>query len=214
MGAAPQPPSEPHHDRANLKAQHSQAYDVYFTVSGGPRFVLWNTNHGVTVGENGISFAVDGQARTCAFADVAGVHLSSGSVGRDIIDQCKIELASGDTITVSNAASKGLPNTEQTQIYRDFVYDLHGRLAGAGQSKISFTAGMSGLRYKGLLVTLIIAGLFFVATPLVLAIVTGDFQALMLVGAGAFFVWPFMRVLSNNTPRNYTPDALPDELIS
>ena len=59
-----------------------------------------------------------------------------------------------------------------------------------------------------------IAGLFFVATPLVLAILTGDMKALMLVGAGALFVWPFMRVLSNNTPRNYTPDALPDELIS
>jgi hypothetical protein len=169
----------------NLKAQHSQAYDVYFTVSGGPRFVLWNTNHGITDRENGMTFAVDGQTRTCAFSDVAGIHLGSVSVGRDIIDQCKIELASGDTITVSNAASKGFPNKEQTQIYRDFVYDLHGRLAGAGQSKISFTAGMSDLRYKGLFVTLMIAGLFFVATPLVLAVLTGDMKALMLVGAGA-----------------------------
>jgi hypothetical protein len=198
----------------NLKAQHSKTYDIYFTVSGGPRFVFWNTNHGITVGENGISFGIDGQTRTCTFADVAGIHLNSGSVGGDIIDSCKIELASGDTITVSNAASKGFPNQDQTQIYRDFIYDLHGRLAGAGQSKISFTAGMSGLRYKGLFVTLVIAGLFFVATPFVLAILTGDMKALMLVGAGALFVWPFMRVLSNNTPRNYTPDALPDELLS
>ncbi len=109
---------------------------------------------------------------------------------------------------------EGLSDKEQTQIYRDFVCDLHGRLAGAGQSRISFTAGMSDLRYKGLFVTLMIAGLFFVATPLVLAILTGDMKALMLVGAGALFVWPFMRVLSNNTPRNYTPDVLPDELIS
>jgi hypothetical protein len=202
----------------NLEAQHSQAYDVYFTVSGGPRFVMWNTNHGITVGETGMSFAVDGQTRTCAFADIAGVHLSSGSVGRDIIDQCKIEHTSGDTITISNAASRGFSNKEQTQIYRDFVYDLHGRLAGAGAGqgigKISFTAGMSGPRYKGLFVTLVIAGLFFVATPLALAIVTHDMEALMLVGAGALFVWPFVRVLSNNTPRNYKPDALPDELVS
>ena len=198
----------------NLKAQHSQAYDVYFTVSGGPRFVLWNTNHGITVGENGMSFAVDGQTRTCAFAAIAGVHLSSGSVGGDTIDSCKIELSSGDTITVSNAASKGLPNQEQTQLYRDFVYDLHGRLAGAGQSKISFTAGMSSTRYNVALVTLIIAGLFFIATPLVLALITGDAHALILMGTGAFLVWPFMRVVGNNTPRNYTPDALPDELIS
>jgi len=202
----------------DLKAQHSQAYDVYFTVSGGPRFVLRNTNHGITVGENGISFSVDGQARTCAFTEVAGIHLSSGSVGGDTIDSCKIELASGDTVTVSNAASKGLPNQEQTQIYRNFVYDLHGRLAGAGAGqsigKISFTAGMSSTRYNFALVTLIIAGLFFVATPLVLALITGDAHALILMGTGAFLVWPFMRVVGNNTPRNYTPDALPDELLS
>jgi hypothetical protein len=69
-------------------------------------------------------------------------------------------------------------------------------------------------RYKGAVVVMVIAGLFFVATPLVLALITGDLQALMLMGAGVFFVWPFMRLVSNNTPRNYTPDALPDELIS
>ena len=200
----------------NLKAQHSQAYDVYFTVSGGPRFVMWNTNHGITVGETGMSFAVDDQPRTCAFADIASIHLSSGTAGEDVIDQCKIAFNTGDTITVSNATSGGLSNNEQTQIYRDFVHDLHGRLAGAGQSigKISFTAGMSGGRYNFALITLIIAGLFFIATPLVLALITGDAHALILMGTGAFLVWPFMRVVGNNTPRNYTPDALPDELIS
>ena len=200
----------------NLKAQHSQAYDVYFTVSGGPRFVMWLTNHGITVGETGISFAVDGQTRTCAFADIAGVHLSSGAVGEDVIDQCKIAFNAGNTITVSNVASRGLPNQEQTQIYRDFICDLHSRLAdaGAGQSKISFTAGMSSGRYNFALVTLIVAGLFFIATPLVLAVITGDAHALILMATGGFLVWPFMRVVGNNTPRNYTPDALPDELLS
>jgi len=197
----------------NLKAQHSQAYDVYFTVSGGPRFVMWNTNHGITVDENGMSFAVDGQARTCAFADVAGVHLSSGAAGENVIDQCKIAFNTGNTITVSNATSGGLSNKEQTQLYRTFVYDLHSRLA-AGHDTIRFTAGMSSTRYNFALVTLIIAGLFFIATPLVLALMTGDAHALILMGTGAFLVWPFMRVVGNNTPRNYTPDALPDELIS
>jgi hypothetical protein len=198
----------------NLKAQHSQAYDVYFTVSGGSRFVMWNTNHGITVGENGMSFAVDGQMQSITFADIAAIHLSSGTAGEDVIDQCKIEFNPGNSITVSNTTSGGLSNKEQTQIYRNFVYDLHGRLAGAGQSRISFTAGMSGTRYNVALIALIVAGLFLVLTPLVLALVTGDAHALILMGTGAFLVWPFMRVVGNNTPRNYTPDALPDELLS
>jgi hypothetical protein len=198
----------------NLQAQRSQAYDVYFTVSGGPRFVMWNNNHGVTVSDRDISYSVDSKLRTIAFTEIAAIHLNSGTVGEDTIDQCKIEFNSGDTITVSNATSSGLPNKEQTQIYRDFVYGLHGRLAAAGHDTIRFVAGMSGTRYKGAFVVAIIAGLFFIALPLVLAIVTGDAHALILTGTGAFLIWPFMRMLRNNTPRNYTPDALPDELIS
>jgi tetrahydromethanopterin S-methyltransferase subunit F len=198
----------------NLQAQHSQLYDLYFTVSSGPRFVMWITNHGVTVGDGDMSFSVDSKPRTIAFADIAAIHLSSANVGQDVIDQCKIEFNSGDTITISNATSGGLPNKEQTQIYRSFVQDLHGRLAAAGRNTIRFTAGMSGTRYKGAMIVVVIAALFFVVTPLVLAIITGDGHALILMGTGAFFVWPFMRLLSNNTPRNYTPDRLPDELIS
>ncbi|HUC51886.1 MAG TPA: hypothetical protein VMA30_21065 [Xanthobacteraceae bacterium] len=198
----------------NLQAQRLQAYDVYFTVSGGPRFVMWNNNHGVTVSDRDISYSVDGKLLTIAFTEIAAIHLNNGTVGENTIDQCKIEFNSGATITVSNATSSGLPNEEQTRIYRDFVYGLHGRLAAVRHDTIRFVAGMSGTRYKGAFAVAIIAGLFFIALPLVLAIVTGDAHALILTGSGAFLIWPFMRILRNNTPRNYTPDALPDELIS
>jgi tetrahydromethanopterin S-methyltransferase subunit F len=198
----------------NLQAAHSQVHDVYFTTAGSRRFALWLSNHGITLDDHGLSYSVDGNAQTIAFTNIAAIRLSTGTAGEDVIDQCKIEPKSGDAITVSNVTSSGLSNKEQRQAYRDFVYDLHGRLAGNGFDKIRFTAGMSSGRYKGAVVTMVIAGLFFVVTPLVLAIVTGDMHALIIMGTGAFFVWPFMRLVSNNTPRNYTPDALPDELIS
>lgn len=197
-----------------LQAHHSQTYDVYFTVSGGPRFVLWLKNHGITVGDRDFCYSVDGNVRRMAYNDIAAIHLSNGAVGGDIIDQCKIALSSGDTITVSNAAPGGLPNQEQTQAYRDFVRDLHGRLAACDHGRISFMAGMSTARYKGAFAAIVIAGLFFVATPLMLAMITGDVHALILMATGAFFIWPFMRMLSHNMPRYYTPEALPDELIS
>ena len=198
----------------NLQAAHSQLHDVYFTAAGTRRFKLWLTNHGIMVGDNGLSYSVDGHPRSIAFTDIAAIHLSTGAVGEDVIDQCKIELASGDALTVSNVNASGLPNKVQTQAYRDFVHDLHSRLAGQGADRIRFTAGMSSLRYKGAMVTMVIAGLIFVLTPLVLAVVTGDMHALFLMGAGALFVWPFMRLVGNNTPRSYTPNALPEELIS
>jgi hypothetical protein len=199
----------------DLKPVSSQLYDVYFTVPGGPRFVWRIATHGITVGEHGIAYAVNDRPRTAEFGDISAIHLSSASAGGgDVTDQCRIEFKNGDAITVSNVTANGLPKSAQTQVYRAFVHDLHSRIVTSGHDDIRFTAGMPSGRYKGALVVMVIAGLFFVATPLVLALITGDMQALILMGTGVFFVWPFMRLVSNNTPRNYTPDALPDELIS
>jgi hypothetical protein len=203
----------PHLD---LKAASSQLYDVYFTVPGSRRLVWRNPNHGVTVSDSGIAYTANDIPRTAAFTDFAAIHLSTAALGNasNVIDQCRIEFNSGDAITIANGAANGLPDEAQTRIYRDFVRDLHGRLVATGHDTISFTAGMSQTRYTGAMVVLVIAALFFVVTPLVLAFVTGDPHALILMGTGIFLVWPFMRLVSHNTPRSYTPDALPNELIS
>jgi hypothetical protein len=203
----------PHLD---LKAASSQLYDVYFTVPGSRRLVWRNPNHGVTVSDSGIAYTANDVPRIMGFTDFAAIHLSTAALGNasNVVDQCRIEFNSGDAITIANSAANGLPDEAQTRIYRDFIRDLHGRLVATGHDTISFTAGMSQTRYTGAMAVLVIAALFFVVTPLVLAFVTGDPQALILMGTGIFLVWPFMRLVSHNTPRSYTPDALPDELIS
>jgi hypothetical protein len=199
-----------------LQRADTQTYDAYFTVAGGPRFFWRIPTHGVTVSDSGIAYTVNDSLRTAAFSTISAIHLSTAALGNasSVIDQCRIEFNDGGTITISNGTSNGLPDTAQTRIYRDFVRDLHGRLVASGHDGISFTAGMSQGRYKGAIVTMVIAGLFFVVTPLVLTLVTGDPHALIPMGMGVLLVWPFMRLISNNTPRHYTPDSLPDELMS
>jgi hypothetical protein len=199
-----------------LQRAVTQSYDVFFTVAGGPRLVWRIPTHGITVSDSGIAYTVNDSARTSAFTKIAAIHLSTAALGNasNVIDQCKIQFSDGGTITISNATSNGLPNAAQTHIYRDFVRDLHGRLVASGHDTIRFTAGMSSWRYKGAIITMIIAGLFFVVTPLGITLFTGDPQALIPMGMGVLLVWPFMRLISNNTPRNYTPDSLPDELMS
>jgi hypothetical protein len=199
-----------------LQRAATQSYDVYFVVPGSPRFVWRIPTHGITVSDSGIAYTVDDSSRTAAFTDIAAIHLSTAALGNasNVIDQCRIEFNDGGTITISNAAANGLPKDPQTKIYRDFVRDLHGRLVASGPDTIRFTAGMSSGRYKGALVTMIVAGLFFIVTPLGITIITGDPHALIPMAMGALLIWPFMRLISNNTPRNYTPDALPDELMS
>jgi hypothetical protein len=130
------------------------------------------------------------------------------------IDQCKIDFIDGSAIVVSNATASGLPNAAQRPVYRGFVRDLHTHLAHRDGGTVRFTAGMAPWRYKLLMVTLIVAGLFFFLTPLGLTLFTGDWQALILAATGVAFVWPFVLLLMKSAPRAYQPDRLPDELLS
>jgi hypothetical protein len=201
---------------AARQSGNPKLHDVYFTVTGGSRFFLRNPNHGITVSDDGLAWTVDGRDNTVAFGDIVAVHLQTAALGnaQQIIDQCKIEFANGAALNISNTGTSGLPKAEQTPIYRDFVLDLHARLVAHEHGAIRFTAGMAPWRYKGLLVTMIIAGILFLAVPFVLVLVTGDLHGLWLMLGGLGLGWPLVKLLQNNTPRDYTPDRLPDELLS
>lgn len=192
------------------------SHNVYFYVAGGPRFVLRNANHGVTVSDEGLSFTANGCVRTIGFGAIGAIHIQTAALGNadNILDQCKIEFSDGPAITASNATATGLPDQAQTSIYRDFVQDLHARLAQRSAAGIRFTAGMAPWRFKALFATMIAAGLLFVAAPLGIAMFTGDWHALIVMGMGISLCWPVTRLMMNNAPRDYTPDRLPGELLS
>jgi hypothetical protein len=198
-----------------LSRASPQTHDVYFAAPGF-RFYWSNPNHGITVGDDGLAFTVDGTPRAIGWSDIAAVHLQIAALGTaaNTIDQCKIDFTDGSAIVVSNATSSGLPSVAQTPLYRDFVRDLHAHLAPRASGAIRFSAGMAAWRYRALMITLVIAGLFFIVTPLGLTLFTGDWHALILAGTGVAFVWPFVLLLSKSAPRAYSPDALPDELLS
>ena len=63
------------------------------------------------------------------------------------------------------------------------------------------------------LVAAILLGLIIVAVPLALVLITGETRAFLLLVAGAVLALPLARMVKANTPRPYTPDALPDELM-
>jgi hypothetical protein len=59
----------------------------------------------------------------------------------------------------------------------------------------------------------VVAVLFFVATPVILLLITGDMQALWITLAGAGMVYPLIRSAKANEPRNYRCEYLPDDLV-
>jgi len=97
---------------------------------------------------------------------------------------------------------------------RDFVRDFHARLTTHGCAAIRFTAGMAQWRYRMLFGTVIVAALLFIVTPIGLLLVTGDLHILIPMAMGLSLCWPLTRLMMNNTPRDYTPDRLPEELLS
>jgi hypothetical protein len=188
-------------------------YDVYLTA-GGRRFYFRNDNHGVTLDDARIAWTYDGRTEKAPLSDIVAVHLQSGGSWQNVIDQCEIAFATGDTVTVSNAGASGVPDDGQTPIYRDFVRDLHRRLAARGAGAIRFTAGYRPLNYRVVLVGAVLLGMICVALPLVLLAITGEFKVLGLLVGGVVLCWPLARMVQNNAPREYQPQKLPDELLS
>ena len=197
--------------------QNQRSYDVYFFVAGGSRLVLRNPNHGIALDDDGIAWTSAGTAYRQSYDSVAAVHLQTAALGNaaNVIDQCKIEFVESPAVTISNASSSGLPDQAQTPLYRDFVRDFHTRLATHGcGAKIRFTAGMAQWRYRMLFATMIVAALLFIVTPIGLLAITGDLHILIPMAMGVSLCWPLTRLMMNNTPRGYTPDRLPEELLS
>jgi hypothetical protein len=191
----------------------TRTYDVYLTTSAR-RFYFRNPNHGVTLTNDKIGWTFDDTTDEALFANIVAVHLQSGGDWRNVIDQCTIELSDGLTLSITNGNSGGLPDDTQVPLYRDFVRDLHRRLAARKSASIRFTAGTTPGRYQVVLVCAILLGIICVALPFVLVFITGQLKALGLLIAGGFLCWPLAKMVQNNTPRAYRPEQIPEELLS
>ena len=199
-----------------MTAPASQTYDLSFVLPG-KRFFWKNPNVGVTITDAGaescLTWQNEGRAESRLWTDIVAVKLTSANVGRDTIDQCRITFRDGGWIVVSDTGASGLLDAGRTPTYRAFVGALHARLAQAPAGTISFHAGASEGRYKAMQVVLVIAALFFVATPLVLLMLVGDWRILGILAGGAGLIWPFWKLAQNNRPRSYDPRRPPNELM-
>jgi hypothetical protein len=107
----------------------------------------------------------------------------------------------------------GAGDDGQAGLYRDFVLDLHARLAALGNSSIAFTGGFGEARYKFGIGLMIVVGLFFLALPLVLMLITGETKILYTLYCAVLLAWLLYKVVVANRPQAYDPRSPPEELI-
>jgi hypothetical protein len=193
-------------------AEGSRTYDLCINVAG--RRLFWrNPNHGITLGIDAIAWIMDGSAMEMAYGNIVAVHLNSAGQ-KTTVDQCTITFADGSGLLIVNADPGGYRDAERATRYRDFVRDLHARLASDRYPEIRFTAGVPRWRY------MVMLGLAIAAAPMFALAGLGGYlfyhlwNGLFLLVAGEYFCWRLGRRALTNAPRDYAPDRLPEELLT
>ena len=130
-------------------AENPRTYDLCINIAG--RRLYWrNRNHGVTLGRDTLRWNMDGEANDAAYGDIAAVHLDSAGL-KVVADRCTITLADGRALQIVNTDPGGYSSSERKALYRDFVRDLHSRLAAARYPQIRFTEGWNLWRCQAVL---------------------------------------------------------------
>lgn len=189
---------------------NERSYDLY--LSAGLSFHWSNPNHGVTLADARIIWTIDGETQEAKLASIVQIRLQTGGNAQDVVAMCLVSFADGYVLTVYNSSAQGLPDSGQAAIYREFVRDLHRRLAVA-KVPVDCVAGYTEGRYQVVLVSGVLLGLIVVVLPFVLLLVTGEAKALYLLGAGIFLFWPLYRMVQANKPHRYDPADLPEDLL-
>lgn len=188
-------------------------YDLAFGTSSRS-YLFRNPNRGVSLTDERISWVLEGAADSAPYNNVASVHLQTGGDWRNAVSHCAITFADRHVLTVTNATATGVSDDDSSRVYRDFVFDLHARLVSSKTERtVRYLAGYQGARYAIMLGCTMILGGIFVILPLLLLIRLGRFEILLTLFAGVGLMWPLVKMISNNMPRDYSPKALPNELL-
>jgi len=198
-------------------AADARTHEVYF-YAGKRRFsYLRMPNRGVTLDDDGVSWPADKQAVQKPYSDIVAVHLDTASAAGKVSRRCIVEFNDATVLCAANGPAIGRPEQMAAQPYRDFVRDLHRRLAARSHQAVRFTTGMgrTGMGRVGLAVLLVflIVGFLFDGAILVMAAVNRDLNSLYVA---LFCLLVFVAVaafLRRIRPRRYPPDKVPEDQL-
>lgn len=184
-----------------------------FTITGKPGIRWKLKDEGIAIEGDSLYWQKGEVPNTAALKNVREVRLMIGQTKDGVIGTCLITFRNLAELTVSSASAFGLPDDERAPVYAEFVNDLHTRLAAFKENQVAYFGGVSASRFKFGVAAFIIAGAFFVALPIMLLLITGETEALWIAASGVFFVYPMFRSMQRNAPQQYSPDAIPEELL-
>ncbi len=189
-----------------------RSYDLYLT--DGERRVVWSySDHGVTLADGSIAWVAGSRQFQRPFREIVGVHLRLNYVESDAIATCRLRFADGSIFSVTSSSRLGGQDSALGKLYVEFVHDLHARLVDSGDPRISFTAGFSEGRYHFVMIFAFVAALLFIALPVGLLLISGDWKLAIATYTGLVLLWPVYKAMQANAPRSYDPRHVPSELM-
>jgi hypothetical protein len=193
-------------------AECSKTYDLCINIAGRWLFSR-NRNHGVTLGRDTLHWTMDGEPNDAGYGDIAAVNLDSAGL-KVVADRCTVTLSDGRTLQILNTDRFYYTSAARKALYRDFVRDLHSRLLAARLPDIRFTEGWPLWQCQGMLALSALVALALTVFGLYMFLHLGSARGLILIALAAYVGWKFFGTALKNTPRVYTPDRLPDFLLS
>ena len=193
-------------------AGENASYPLCFRDTEG-RFILRYKYEGITLHSDGMEWTAETRAAQ-RYADIDAISLTTGYIARSgAIASCSIRFRDFSYLSVTSTNRFGTPDDGRNETYGAFIRDLHGRLSEADRRRINFHAGSTAGKQSFGQAVFVIAAAFFIALPLVLFFITGEWKALGLMFAGGVLVVPLWRTLRKNEPRMYDPLHLDDDVF-
>lgn len=187
-----------------------RAYSVRYAF----RASLVGAAHQLELNDAGLGWKQTGKSGVWAYADIAAIRLSYRPVWMQARRfRADIRHVSGGRVTVlSTSWQTAALIAPQDQNYRDFIRELHARMARAG-SHAALTGGLSRATYTAALALVALLGIAMTGL-FVRAVVIREFAgALFIVGFAALFAWQVGGFIWRNRPLAYVFDRIPEKLL-
>lgn len=175
---------------------------------------LIGSAHRFELTEEGLSWHIAGRSSLWRYDEISAIRLSFRPVSmQQHRFRADVSHSSGRRIAIlSTSWQTAALMAPQDNGFRDFLIELHARMAKAG-SRAELTAGLGSKTYAAVLALLAVLTVAM-AGLLIRALLTGEFAGvLFILGFAALFAWQIGGFVRRNQPRSYSFDQLPRSLL-
>ncbi|WP_027552680.1 hypothetical protein [Bradyrhizobium sp. Cp5.3] len=175
---------------------------------------LIGSAHRFELTEEGLSWHIAGRSGLWRYEEISAIRLSFRPVSmQQHRFRADVSRAGGGRIAIlSTSWQSAALMAAQDNGYRDFIVELHARMAKAG-SRAALTAGLGRTTYAAALALLAVLAVAMTGL-LIRALMVGEFAgALFVIGFAGLFTWQVGGFVRRNQPRSYALDRLPEALL-